>query len=421
MDSSKEALQGQENKEAEVVLDSENQGSETIDADKQHDYKKAKKLKKSIKCMVCCSEKVQMYQRAAEKFAELPGYENADQLAERCKELAENTRIKVINLTYKKAVKMKNAAKQPEDYKQAAIEFDKVKGHEDADQLSAECKKMYEKLESRKSINGAIRTAAVILFIIAFVLGARTSHAKYYLANTYMFTGSYVQAAKQYSKLGAYKDSKKRLTECRYKAGLKYEKNGNYQEAKKCYARIGYYKDSDIRKVNMEIKMFPNSKAGDKIIIGNCIWKVMDIKNGQALLLRNKPINGIPYNKDSVKTTWETSSVRKWLNTDYRDKTFSKEEIKHIALTDLQNSNNVFYGTDGGNATQDYLFLLSTGDVTKYKALLPHLKSYSWLRSPGSSENSAVFISKDKKVMRFGYDVSSDEFTMFPAFWFKFK
>lgn len=66
-----------------------------------------------------------MYQRAAEKFAELPGYENADQLAERCKELAENTRIKVINLTYKKAVKMKNAAKQPEDYKQAAIEFDK--------------------------------------------------------------------------------------------------------------------------------------------------------------------------------------------------------------------------------------------------------------------------------------------------------
>lgn len=421
MDSSKEELQGKENKEAEVVLNSENQDSEMIDADKKHDYKKAKKLKKSIKCMVCCSEKVQMYQKAAEKFAELPGYEDADRLAERCRELAENTRIKVINLTYKKAMKMKNAAKQSEDFKQAAMEFRKVKGFEDADQLSAECIKIHEKLESRKSIKSALRTAAIILFIIAFVLGARTSHAKYYLANTYMFTGSYVQAAKQYSKLGTYKDCKERLTICRYKAGLNYEKHGNYLEAKKCYAKAGYYKDSDIRKVNMEIKLFPNRKAGGKIIIGNSVWKIMEIRNGQALLLKNKPITGIPYNNASVKTTWETSTVRKWLNTEYRDKTFTKEEIKRIALTDLQNSKNVLYGTDGGNATQDYLFLLSTGDAKKYKALLPNLKSYSWLRSPGSSENSAVFLSKDKKVMLYGYDVSSDGFTMFPAFWFKFN
>jgi tetratricopeptide (TPR) repeat protein len=342
-DSLQEVMQGQKTEEAETVIpedkgiNSEEEGTEVIDPEKKRVYKKTKKLKKSIKYMVTCDEKVEMYKRAADKFEGISGFRDADELADTCKQLAIKTRKKVRNLTYEKALELKNNAKSADDYKSAVKEFRKIKGYLDSDTLAAECERLYEKMESRSSTKKMLRSCAIILGILVLLVGSRTSHAKYYLANTYMFTGAYTSAANIYRKMGPYKDCEDRLAKCRYLSGKQYEAKGEYVKAKVAYGKANNYKDSDAKKVEMEKIIIKNSQVTDKIWLANYRWKIIAKEDGKALLMMTKILPPVQYNIGSGSATWETSTVRKWLNSDFLNKNFSEAEKKNLVLTDVLN------------------------------------------------------------------------------------
>ena len=112
-------------------------------------------------------------------------------------------------------------------------------------------------------------------------------------------------------------------------------------------------------------------------------WRVLEVSNGQALLLADKVLDAQQYNKNYVNVTWETSSIRSWLNgkkstsnqpkIDYTKRNFintafSENEREAISITNVINDNNIEYGTSGGNNTFDKIFLLAESQVYTEKS-----------------------------------------------------
>ncbi len=94
-------------------------------------------------------------------------------------------------------------------------------------------------------------------------------------------------------------------------------------------------------------------------------WIVLDVddKEGVALLLSKYCLEQLPYNKEYTGVTWETCTLRKWLNGEFYDEAFSSSEKQRILLTTIKNPDNPEYGTPGGNDTKDRVFLLSYEDM----------------------------------------------------------
>ena len=109
-------------------------------------------------------------------------------------------------------------------------------------------------------------------------------------------------------------------------------------------------------------------------------WRVLNRNGNDAFLLADVALDDQKYNTnyEDVDVTWETSSMRSWLNgygasvnqskTDYSKKNFinsafTSSQKNAIKTTSVVNNNNINYGTTGGNNTSDQVFLLSTSEV----------------------------------------------------------
>ena len=73
-----------------------------------------------------------------------------------------------------------------------------------------------------------------------------------------------------------------------------------------------------------------------------------------------------PYHEVLEEVTWETCTLRSWLNEEFYNTAFNSKEQKYIKETYVVNEDNPENGTEGGNDTYDNVFLLSTGEVTTY-------------------------------------------------------
>ena len=98
-------------------------------------------------------------------------------------------------------------------------------------------------------------------------------------------------------------------------------------------------------------------------------WIVLDVQGSKALLLSKYGVNAKQYNTEFVDITWETCSLRKWLNGEFLNAAFSASEQKDILPTNVDNSKSQGYDkwdTDGGNDTNDKVFLLSYTEAYRY-------------------------------------------------------
>jgi len=319
---------------------------------------------------------------------------------------------------YKKANKLKAAAKSSEGYKTAAIEFRKISGYKDADDLALECDRLGNRMEERAVKKRLMNFGIIFLCMIAVFIVALSSNTKYYFAHVCKATGSYYTSIETYKKLGSFRVSEEKLTECEYLYGLKLKQSGDFKGARKAFMAAGAYKDSEEQNVLMEKRIIQNSKIGDTVTIGENKWIILDIQNGQALLLKKTAQPYMAYHSSYDKVTWEASAVRQWLNSEIFMETFTEAERKNILLKEIKNNDNSTYATEAGTDTQDYVFLLSIDEAKKYQELFPKFKSNSWLRSPGSNQYSAAFLSVEGTIMDYGYAVNSEELKLRPALWF---
>lgn len=105
-------------------------------------------------------------------------------------------------------------------------------------------------------------------------------------------------------------------------------------------------------------------------------WRVLDIEEDRVLLISEYALDCKQYNTEYEDSTWETCSLRKWMNDYFYNEAFSSEEKEKIPLSDISTEDNPV-GTSGtlyaGEDTQDYVFNLSVQEVEKY------FGDYTWI------------------------------------------
>lgn len=138
-------------------------------------------------------------------------------------------------------------------------------------------------------------------------------------------------------------------------------------------------------------------------------WKVLAVEDGKALLLSQYALDAVVYHEQWDKTTWESCTLRNWLNSDFMNEAFSAEEQACIFATTVPAEKNPDHDVDPGNAAQDSIFLLSISEAEKYLPTADDRKcavtDYGteqgvwtdeegycswWLRNPGQSASNAA-------------------------------
>ena len=87
-------------------------------------------------------------------------------------------------------------------------------------------------------------------------------------------------------------------------------------------------------------------------------WRVLSVDGDDAFLIADKNLDAQPYNKTTNNGTWETSTLRTWLNSTFLNNAFSESEQKAINCTNISNENNPFCMTEGGNDTTDSIYFI---------------------------------------------------------------
>ena len=92
-------------------------------------------------------------------------------------------------------------------------------------------------------------------------------------------------------------------------------------------------------------------------------WRVLSVDGDDALILADTVLDLQKYNAVNTRITWEKCTLRKWLNNDFFTAAFDGEEQSAIRTTHNKNEDNPYSGIDGGNDTDDNVFLLSIDEV----------------------------------------------------------
>ncbi len=197
-------------------------------------------------------------------------------------------------------------------------------------------------------------------------------------------------------------------------------------------------------------------------------WRVLSVDGNDAFLIADCNLDSWLYNTTETDVTWETSTIRSWLNgydasyntnsIDYSsdnfiDKAFTSTEQDAINQVTVVNNDNP-YGTEGGNDTKDKVFLLSIEEVTnpdygfssvsyecdnaRWRTNTAYVKEkgaytndgtdgtnedyvkyngngYWWLRSPGCNTIGAAFVNFPGDVDAYGSLVDNAYSAVCPA------
>lgn len=116
-----------------------------------------------------------------------------------------------------------------------------------------------------------------------------------------------------------------------------------------------------------DMSQIVNSNVGDIVTFGKYTWKVLAKENNKALIISENSVARRPYHENSfdMHVTWETCDLRQWLNNDFYNE-FSDGEKAQIATTLVVTEDNPKDGTEGGNNTEDKIFILSAEEAEQY-------------------------------------------------------
>ena len=183
-------------------------------------------------------------------------------------------------------------------------------------------------------------------------------------------------------------------------------------------------------------------------------WRVLSNADGKLFLLSDQNLDACVYYERYNTVTWETSTIRAWLNgtgefseENFKDSAFSSGEDAAVCVTDVSNPDSVFDDrtVPGGSDTADKVFLLSrdeamntaygfTNDIEPTDSRVSINTAYTgsggsnygwtsaggsadywWLRSPGSADDRAAIVYETGQLNPGGYDVPNRSIAVRPA------
>ena len=164
-------------------------------------------------------------------------------------------------------------------------------------------------------------------------------------------------------------------------------------------------------------------------------WLVLNKQDDRILVISKYGLDCQPYNEEFKEVTWETCTLRSWLNDSFLSEAFSAEEQALIPTMTLSADNNPYFSTDPGNSTSDRVFLLGKNEVNRYFAKHTaweceptayavaqgcHVDDgfcWWWLRSPGNDQSLTVNVYSFSYVNLYGSYVSNASSAVRPAMW----
>lgn len=415
------------------------------------------------------------YKSAAEQFFTIRGFKDADTLADKCMEKAEFARN---NRIYSSAIREMefgindcyNEDSMIECYNNAIAQFQAIQGWKDADERISICRNRIEEINAkvkadrlqaereaeerriraereaeerrirtereaeerriatekaakkRKKIIAIVTPILCVCIVFAIILTqVIIPQQKYNKAMNMINAGEYKAA---YTLLGelSYKDSKEKQESIK----------PQYYRALLMKADVGdtvffgaYEQDNNISNGKEDIE-----------------WLVLAKEDNRLLVISQYTLDCQRYNTEYANVTWENCTLRKWLNEDFLNSTFSDGEKAMIPTLTVSADKNPDYSTEPGNATQDKVFLLSITEANRYfktdeermcvptayaKANGAYMSSsytkggiatcWWWLRSPGLFQHLAADVYRDGGVISHGHSINNGHGGVRPAMW----
>ena len=255
-----------------------------------------------------------------------------------------------------------------------------------------------------------------------------------------------------------YKDSITQITETKYQQAKSLMEAKDYLGAATIFITISDYKDvnallvKDDKMIEATVEArfavgnyvtfgsYPQTADGDDMTAIE--WLVLAREGKKALLISRYGLDAQRYHSESTAITWQTCSLRTWLNSTFLNKAFTATEQSAILMTTVDNSKDQGYSgysTDGGNNTEDKVFLLSYAEANKYLGITDdgyneelgveatayakkqgafaddNDKTAWWLRSPGKAKGTATFVASLSSI---GFkNVDDSDLAVRPALW----
>lgn len=141
-------------------------------------------------------------------------------------------------------------------------------------------------------------------------------------------------------------------------------------------------------------------------------WSVIDTVGNKYILMSDIILDNFYYHSENEQVTYETSDIRDFLINEFSQTAFNSLELGDMVTTSVINNDNSKYSTDGGDDTNDKVYLLSIDeakngalfesdsertaegtDYAKARGLFVNANSNFkglsrwWLRSPGDYIN----------------------------------
>ncbi len=204
---------------------------------------------------------------------------------------------------------------------------------------------------------GVANVLVVFLLVLCFVI---VPNVKYNEAVALFDNAAYEQAIIAFEELGNYKDSlskideaKEALLEERYIVAEECYKNQRYVEAIRIFEELGDYRDSKSRIEHIYNMFATGGEVYFGVYEGDPIpWKILHTDKDKMLLITKYPVENLAYHDELKNITWETSSIREWLNDDFL-KEFSNDQ-----------ENRILMGVS--KEIHDHVFLISQEEYEQY-------------------------------------------------------
>ena len=146
------------------------------------------------------------------------------------------------------------------------------------------------------------------------------------------------------------------------------------------------------------------NNVGDEVTFGSYNWYIIGKSDNGVTLLMKDNLENKKYNDSNTSVTWETCTLRTYLNDDFYN-SFSADDKAKIVQKTNSNPNNG--SISGGNDTTDYIYLLSIAEANALDDSVRNCGSRWWLRSPGFESYMAAGVNDGGNVDTDGYLVYS--------------
>ena len=377
---------------------------------------------------------------AIEVFTSLGSYKDSNDKIKACEDKIQrlNENAEAVRVARERAAEAAREEALLKENERLRAEKEREEAERRAKERQAEKARVEREKRKKRKKKIAVIASSAACVIIAFIIVLNTviiPSVRYNKALSLMNELRYTEAIATFEKLVEYKDSKERLEESK-------EARKNLfisQYGQEAYDYLGIVEVGGYVKLGNYAQWTYEPEPIE--------WLVLDIKDGKALLISKYELDCKKYHDWYVDVTWETCSLRRWLNNDFYNEAFSGADKKLISLTDVPADANPEHSTSPGNATQDYLFLLSISEANTYfsseksRCCQPtwfaatqgasYAKSNKnrgqwWLRTPGHRQDFATYVGSGGNISEAGNGVTgsaknTSSTGVRPAMWIEIK